>query len=422
MEAPGRCSYNPAMRRLWLLLLLLPLLAAAPGCQGSGSKPVTTGDFGQRTPADLSGLIPEIDVGVAGQATQKFIVDTGSPVTLLNSISFGHDADYSAEGTSEVQAFGLDFADIPTVTYNAFSADACGDVLIAGIFGGDILQYYSLTIDYLGSALFLWDDLRGSPDIGQDVAPSTAVTVHLKGGGKANVVGLTVTVPATRLVVDGKLETTDATFIVDSGASMVTLPQNVFENLGAQDRPKITDVPVQTVYGTSNGYIVRLQSLTVGDATQTNVPAFVTPDATLFNDLSAETGGSVVALVGGTFLRAYQTTIRYPASRIELASYNNPVHVNPNEFVGPGFDIGAGCNGGAFVARVYPNTSASDQSIQVGTQLVSIESQALDGMTIEEVDRLMRSYDAGAQVEMELHAGFVSQTYTFTYSDLLPRF
>jgi hypothetical protein len=410
------------MRRACWLLLLLPLLVAAAGCHDDRQKPTTTGEFGQRTPAYLGGLIPVIDVGAADQTGLKFIVDTGSPVTLLNSVSFGHDADYSATGTSDVQAFGLGFSAVPTVTYNAFGADACGDVTLAGIFGGDVLQFYSLTIDYLGSALYLWDGLDGSPDVGQDVAPATSVKVHLKGGGKANVVGLTVDLPATRLVVDGKLEVADATFIVDSGASMVTLPSSVWETLANQDRPKITDVPVQTVYGESTGFIVRLQSLTLGEVTETNVPAFITPDASLFNDLSRETGATVVGLVGGTFLRQYQTTIRYRADRIELAAYNNPVHVNPNEFVGPGFDLGEGCDGGAFVARVYPSTSASDQGITVGTQLISIESQALDGMAIDEVDRLMRSYDAGSQVEMVLRPNFTLQTYTFTYSDLLPRF
>jgi hypothetical protein len=326
------------------------------------------------------------------------------------------------KGTSDVQAFGLGFAAVPTVTYNAFGADACGDVSLAGIIGGDLLQYYALTIDYLGGALFLWDDVGGSPDIGQDVATSTSVKVHVKGGGTAQVVGLYVNLPATRLVVDGTLESQAVTFIVDSGASMVTLPGKVFETMAQQDRPKITNVPVQTVYGESTGFIIRLKSLSLGDATQTDVPAFVTPDATLFNDLSAEVGTTVVGLVGGTFLRQFQTTIRYQHDRLELARYNNPVHVNPSEFVGPGFDLGEGCDGGAFVSRVYPNTSASDQGIQAGYQLISIESQTFDGMSIDEIDRLMRSYDAGAQVDMVLRAGVLQQSYTFTYSDLLPRF
>jgi hypothetical protein len=414
------------VRRIDSLLLLpslvLLLFFAGSACHDDRPAPATTGEFGQRTPADLGGLIPVIDVGVADQTGLKFIVDTGSPVTLLNSVSFGHDPDYSAAGTTDLQAFDLGFAAVPTVTYAAFSADACGNVTLGGIIGGDLLQFYALTIDYLGAALFLWDHLGGSPDIGQDVAQATTVKVHLKGGGHANVVGLNVDLPPTRLVVDGTLEETTGVFLVDSGASMVTLPQRVFDALGSQDRPRIADIPVQTVYGESTGFIVRLRSLSVGQASQTDVPAFVVPDATLFNDLSSEVGTTIVALVGGTFLRNYQTTIRYPADRLELASYHNPVHINPREFIGPGFDLAEGCDGGIFVAQVYPGTSAADQGIQEGYQVTAIDTQPLDGLTVDEADRLMRSYDAGAEVAMELRPGYVARSYTFTYSDLLPRF
>ncbi|MBI5480738.1 MAG: aspartyl protease family protein [Deltaproteobacteria bacterium] len=409
-------------RACWFLLLLLPLLLGAPACHDDRPPPATTGEFGQRTPAYLGGLIPVIDVNAADQTGLKFIVDTGSPVTLLNSVSFGHDQDYSAAGTTDLQAFNLGFTAIPTVTYAAFGADACGDVTLAGIVGGDLLQFYALTVDYLGAALFLWDDLGGSPDIGQAVAPATSVKVHLKGGGRANVVGLTVDLPPTRLVVDGSLEEQDGSFLVDTGASMVTMPQRVFDTLGSQDRPRIADVPVQTVYGESKGFIIRLRGLSLGGATQTDVPTFVVPDATLFNDLSSEVHTTIVALVGGTFLRNYQTTIRYPADRIELAAYHDPVHVNPREFVGPGFDLAAGCDGGFFVARVFPGTSAADQGIAEGSELLSIDTQQLAGLTIDEVDRLMRSYDAGAEVVMALRSGFAVRTFTFTYSDLLPRF
>jgi hypothetical protein len=411
------------VRRACLVLsLLVPLLLAVPSCHDDRQPPVTTGDFGQRTPAYLGGLIPVIDVGAADQTGLKFIVDTGSPVTLLNSVSFGHDQDYSAASTTDLQAFNLGFTAIPTVTFAAFGADACGDYPLAGIVGGDLLQFYAVTVDYLGAALYLWDDLGGSPDIGQDVAPATSVKVHLKGGGRANVVGITVDLPPTRLVVDGTLEGTSGAFLVDTGASMVTIPQRLFDTLDSQDRPRIADVPVQTVYGESTGFIIRLRSLAVGGVTQTDVPTFVVPDATLFNDVGREVGATLLALVGGTFLRNYQTTIRYPADRLELASYNNPVHVNPREFIGPGFDLGQGCNGGIFVAQVYPGTSAADQGIQEGYQLISIDTQPLAGLTFDEADRLMRSYDAGAEVVMDIRPAVAAGGYTLTYSDLLPRF
>ena len=408
------------MRRLFLLPLALILVN--PGCSDPPAKPVTTGDFGQRTPAYFDSLTPIIDVGVDGQTGFQFIVDTGSPVTWLNSASFGHAQDYSASGTADLQAFNLSFSAIPTVTYGAFPADGCGDFPIDGFVGGDLLQFYALTVDYLGSALFLWDSLDGSPDIGQDVAPATTVKFHLRGGGHATVLGVSVDLPRTRILVDGMLEGVPSTFLVDTGASQVLIPQRVFDTLADQDRPRIADIPVQTAYGDDTASIIRLRSLSLGDVAQTDVPAFVTPDPTFTDSISAETGTTVVALVGGSFLRSYQTTIRYSAERLDLATYNNPVHVNPLEYVSPGFEIGTSCDGGIFVAQVFPGTSAAEQGIQAGFELLTIDTQPLDGLTIDEAGRLMHSYEVGSTVDMQLRGGWAVTTYTFTYSDLLPRF
>jgi len=405
-----------------LRALILTLSVALLACDDGRDPPVTRGDFGQRTPAYLGGLIPVTDVTVSDHAPLPFIVDTGSPITLFNSASFGYAPDYSTTGTSDISAFGIEFSGVPTVTYGAFGPDACGEIPLGGILGGDLLSFFNLTIDYLGSALFLFDHLDGSPDIGQDVDAARSVRFRLEGGGKATVVGLSVDIPATRIIVDGTLEGAEVTFLVDTGASMVTVPKTVFETLGAQDRPRIPDVPVQTVYGESMGFIVRMKSLSVGEVLQNDVPTFVTPDVALFDNLSAEVGTPIAALIGGSFLRTYQTTLRYKARRMELAPYKNPVHINPLEFVSPGFEIAEGCEGGFFVARVYPGTSAAEQGITPGARLYSIESQSLAGLTIDEADRLLKSYEPGSAVQMVLAPRLVAQTYTFVYTDLLPRF
>jgi hypothetical protein len=410
------------VRRLRPGLLLALLVLVTTACDGGRAAPQTTGDFGQRTPAYLGGLIPVVDVTTPERGALPFIVDTGSPITLLDAEAFGHDQDYSASDITDLSAFGVTFTAYPTVVYGAFGPDGCGDFSLAGIVGGDLLQYYALTIDYLGAALFLWDELPASPDIGQEVDPPAAVPVHLKGGGRASVVGVVVDLPPTRLVADGALEGVPRTFLLDTGASLVTLPQRVFDTMTDQDRPRLTNIPVQTVYGLDTGYIVRLRELALGEVTVTNVPAFVVPDATLFDQVGDEVGATITALVGGTYLREFQTTVRYQDRRVELARYRNPVHINRREFVGPGFDLAEGCDGGIFVARVYPGTAAASAGIAVGAAVTAIESQSLEGLTVDEADRLLHSYDPGTVVPISVLDGHTFHTYDLAYSDLLPTF
>ena len=204
-RAPRAAQRSGAIRRRAALLVVLlgPFVSAC----GGGSGTATQGTFGSRTAASLDTLIPVIDVAVGASATQPFIVDTGSPVTLLNSISYGHAQDYSATELQTLSAFGVTFDGLSLVVYGAFTADACGTSEVGGIIGGDLLQRYQLTLDYLGSALYLWNGIHDSPDLGQAVAAATAVPIRVLGGGQETVAGLTVDLPPTRIVVEGALET-----------------------------------------------------------------------------------------------------------------------------------------------------------------------------------------------------------------------
>jgi hypothetical protein len=406
------------VRRLALACSLV--LACLSACDDGPTAPQTEGAFGSRTEAYVGAGIPVIQIAVDDQPPQAFFIDTGSPVTLLVSGAYGHSPDYTAQETHDLAAFGLTVKATGTVVANVFPADVCGDYEVGGIIGGDLLHFYQLTLDYLGAAAFLWNGLDASPDIGQDVEPAVSVPVRVRGGGRARVVGVTVDLPPTRLVVDGTLEGYARTFLVDTGASLVTLSDDTFQTLANPDRPRIGDIQVETPYGVQNGFLTRLASVTLGDVTVESVPAFVHPDATLFHDLSEEVQEPVSLLVGGSLLREFQTTIRYDAGLLDLARYRNPVHLNANEFVSPGFDLATGCTGGFFVVRVYDGSSAAQQSLQPGTQLVTIDGQSLADLSIDDVLRLLHSYAPGESATFEFRRFVGTFTLTLTYADLLP--
>lgn len=96
--------------------------------------------------------------------------------------------------------------------------------------------------------------------------------------------------------VDGLANGESVTFLVDTGASGISIPAAVAHQLGLQ-RGRAFDV--LTANGTARVYSTRLDSLAIGPFSQRNVRAHINPS------MSGET-----ALLGMEFLRHYNLTQR----------------------------------------------------------------------------------------------------------------
>lgn len=79
---------------------------------------------------------------------------------------------------------------------------------------------------------------------------------------------------AGHYVVDGKISGEPVTFMLDTGATQVALPQRLADRLGL---PRGAPVTLDTANGRSQGWRTRLPSLELGDIRLTEVPALIAP-------------------------------------------------------------------------------------------------------------------------------------------------
>ncbi len=97
-------------------------------------------------------------------------------------------------------------------------------------------------------------------------------------------------------VVAGEVNGHEVTFLVDTGASGVSIPQNVADKLGLNRGLRY---PVNTANGTIDVFQTRLNWLSIGDVSRENVDASINPS------MDGE-----VALLGMTFLRHFELVQR----------------------------------------------------------------------------------------------------------------
>ncbi len=95
--------------------------------------------------------------------------------------------------------------------------------------------------------------------------------VNLSGGSK------TVTLQRNHqghYVANGKINGQPVTFFVDTGATSVAIPRKVAQRLNLEEKSEIT---VSTANGRTKAYLTRLETVSLGDITLSDVGANISP-------------------------------------------------------------------------------------------------------------------------------------------------
>lgn len=368
----------------------------------------------------LRGWSPYVPVTVLGADTIDFLVDTGSPVTVL-------DLDVYPGTVGEVdaspQVFGGTFAAPSAVRFDIFGSPPAGAILIVGgIVGGDLLRGHTMTIDYqtpVGS-------LRGSSEPplepAGDVFETQTVGFELLGGGSFSIPGDGSTgLSATRVVLEGSVEGHAADMVLDTGASHSIIAESLFNSLGDSARPMLGGVRVTRSTGTVEVSVSRVSSLAVGTSAVSGATVMVMPDSTL-SSVSAETGRDIKMLLGGTYLRYFLLAVDYDSRELGLAEYADPSHVNPNEWIGPGLKLNDGPAGDYLVGDVYDGTDAQAAGFEVGDRVTEIDGQPTSNYSLAEVRHLLTTFPVGTDLAIGLKQGDAVTTIDVTVEDLLPSY
>jgi hypothetical protein len=389
-----------------LHILLLALVAASCG-SSSEPKYEVSGMLGIPSSTIVGANLIFVDAAVNGSPEQTsfgVLIDSGSPVVLIDPQMFGLAPPATPDQVQQNIDLGLirdgyivaTIQKIPSVQLSSAMMDTIG---FGGILGGNVMRQFSIQLDYaapsghgfcLGCASGPRDDVE---------SPGASVPFSLKGGAHGplvlnSMVMPTVSTPPTRIPVTVTIEGTDYPFILDTGASEVSVRGSVFDAITADGRAQLKNFPITTVMGDSGASVTRTRSITVGSETIMDAPVMTIPGDELLNGISMEVDRSgntqIDGLLGGSFLRNFLVTIDYPGGQLHLQTYNQQTWVDEFKRVGVGLaQTPSTAKHWYAFGVVYPGTDAYNQKLQVGEEVISIDGTPLDGLDPVTADGLL---------------------------------
>ena len=397
-------------------VLTVALALGACGGGDDGPPPVEwAGTPGAPVAARLDQWVPSVDVAIDG-APRHVLIDTGAPRCLLDADAFGGAAPGPYD--VELELGDLTYPDLEVGIYDVFGAQS-REPPLDGLLGADVFEQFALEVDYLAEEV----TLAASP---ADSAGAVALDVSIEGGGVLPIPGTgnSIEAGATRVILRADAEGEEIWVLVDTGASATVASGALMEILGDAGRPRLDGVTVGTATGNVPAYFTRVGSLRLGGdagAELTSLPVIVLDDDSLFGSIRAEVGEPVMAIVGGTALRWFDTTIDYPAGRLVLRPYDDPSHIDPDEFVAVGFTV-AGGPGDWHIDEVIPGTDAEAEGLLPGEPLETIDGTDVNDYTREALDDLLLEFGLGDEVPVGVFRSGAVVTLAIQVEDLLPDF
>ena len=97
-------------------------------------------------------------------------------------------------------------------------------------------------------------------------------------------------------ITDGRINGRDVVFMLDTGATDISIPERLAEQLGLKKGPRIM---FETANGVAQGYLTRLESVAIGDIELHNIRASINPNV-----------GDMEVLLGMSFLKHVEFTQR----------------------------------------------------------------------------------------------------------------
>lgn len=359
------------------------LVVLSAACAADEPPAMVHGNLAPVTTTFVEGA-PVVEVRLNGGEIDRFFLATGSPLTVVNTLT--HPGREAATWNDDLGVFAATFVDFPTTAWAVFPPGWDVD----GMIGGDLLSQWAVTIDYRGARAWL-----GDVDVSFDLEAGAAVRVpiELGGGGTLGVPGCggvceEVTVPPLRVVVPVTIGGEDVWAIVDTGSPVTILENRLYEAVrGPSERIGVSS------------RTARVARASFGAAVVEDAPIMAIPEVELWDGLSAEVGRPIRALVGGSFLRRFVTTIDYPRRELVLAPYRSTDHIAADEHVGVGFRVER-VGDGWRVSDVYRGSDAEARGVTLGHAVEVIAGVSVARLGRAELDALLGGLVVGTRVEV----------------------
>lgn len=378
--------------RLGCLVGLLGMLASS--CGGGGSPTYSTmGMLGSPSLAVILSNLVFVDGSINGSEGNAVLIDSGSPVVLVANdpgVFPGltlPDTQQVTINFSLLSSSGIPVVTIDNIPAFQLSMAMMDSIPFPGILGGNVLRQFSVQLDYAAPMMNGFCLGCASGPRSDVESPGGAVPFTLKGGGKsrvdfsASMPSDVVTIPPTRIPLTVTIEGTAHPFMLDTGASEVSVRTTVYQALVADQRAQLAGgFAVQTVNGSATAAVTRAKTITLGSETVLDAPVMSIPGDDLLDGISTELGYTLDGLLGGSFLRNFLVTIDYPHGQLHLQRYTNPPVAD--EFRRAGLVLGLDDKGTSFVVTyVYPGSDAAAKQIMNNDQVVAVDQVPLNTMT-----------------------------------------
>lgn len=299
---------------------------------------------------------PLADVMIDGFGPFSFVMDTGAPTTVIDDDL----AQTIGSGLHQIQLGG-----VTQEKSFQFVADLAGfGVDVAGVIGTDLLGDFALTLDYQRQRFWLTEGIDEASLLAcrhVEGAPSSKELIH-----------------TSHMFVEAEVEGLAGWLLVDTGATFGVVPESVFAELdAAAPRPSLMGFYTQAAIGTFWARLSRIGAMRVADQSVSGILIRTIPDGMLPDEPSAE---PLLGVVPSGFFRHFMVSVDYPEGRLRLDGYADDSMVEPVGRFVAGIGLAESATPPVVVAQVLPGSSAEEQGVEVGDEIVSVNGATLAGV------------------------------------------
>ncbi len=340
-----------------------------------------------------------------GEGPVWWVIDTGAARTYA-------DADLTGTtnfATGDLVIGPLEFPETQVSCTDLDEAEAFIGWDLAGLAGQDIFVERFIAVDYRAPAAHFFTEVPAEAPPGV-VAEEPAVTPYDVPGG----------IPVATVRAGGGQEI-DVALIADTGSGVTLLLEEFFDAIDDGSLPRLQGYIWGTNYGTDEGFVTRIPTLSVGGDPALTVEgswAVVIPTDNHLWPLLEGVGIEADGFLGYPFYRELVVGVDGITSNYLWWELDSLDHIDAQEWTRVGIEP-SWRDGGFDVEMVFSPSDAATQGLLPGDHILEVDGDDLASATLDDVKRMLRG-DVGSTVSIRVQRDQDEIQLDVAIEDLLP--
>ena len=340
-----------------------------------------------------------------GEGPVWWVIDTGAARTYA-------DADLTGTtnfATGDLVIGPLEFLETQVSCTELDEAEAFIGWDLAGLAGQDIFVERFIAVDYRAPAAHFFTEVPAESPPGV-VGEAPAVTPYEVPGG----------IPVAPVRAGGAQEI-DVDLIADTGSGVTILLEEFFDAIDDGTLPRLEGYIWGTNYGTDEGFVTRIPTLTVGSDPTLTVAgswAIVIPTDNHLWPLLEGVGIEADGFLGYPFYRELVVGVDGIASNYLWWELDSVEHIDPQEWTRVGIEP-SWRDDGFDVEMVFSPSDAATQGLLPGDRILEVDGDDLSTATLDDLKHMLRG-DVGTTVAIRVGRDENEIQLDVEIEDLLP--